>query len=146
MLPDDFFADQSFYLVRTDFSDETLWRHLLDDMNNVQYEELLHYDPGVIVVDDAANDGLGPEQLRRELSEGSRGVAIADATALTSPRHLILMTPYSPEDTPFRVPANAIGLVMDRLFLGHFWWELVLDVGDDGIIDVGISPLPRDDT
>ena len=145
MLPDDFFAGQSVYLVRTDFSDEPLWQHLLDDMNNVQYEEL-HYDPGVIVVDDAANDGLSPEQLRRDLPEGSRGVTIADTTALTSPRHLILMTPYSPDDTPFRVPANAIGLVVNPLVVGRFWWELALDVGDDGIIDVGISPLPRDDT
>lgn len=145
MLPYDIAPDQSVFVVRTDFSDEALWQSLLDDMNNVRYD--FPYITGVIVVDDAANDSLAPEQLRQELPEGSHGVAIADTTALTSPQHLILMTPYSPDDTPFRVPANAIGLVVNPLVVGRlFWWELALDLGDDGIFDPGIAPLPRDET
>ncbi|TDD55147.1 DUF6924 domain-containing protein [Saccharopolyspora elongata] len=100
-------------LVRTDFSDDAVWRSVLSRMQGPTPEDEDEFTAEYLIVDDPAYAGLTKEQIY-ELTDPERGeIFVVDKTTITDPEHPVWIVSVSDENEriDFRcLPEEAIGI------------------------------------
>ncbi|MEU4343987.1 hypothetical protein AB0H00_22430 [Nocardia sp. NPDC023852] len=122
-------------LLRTDFTDDAAWAQTLAAVIASYDEDTM---TGLTPIDDAAFDGLTPDELV-ELVDGQTYVFLADATTMTDSKHPILAVDTSDEDGPsgypvFRIAPSAIAEVEVNFLLSNMdFGDFADNVDDDGV-------------
>ncbi|WP_239085200.1 DUF6924 domain-containing protein [Streptomyces halstedii] len=121
-------------LVRTDYTDDTAWRSLLDTVHRPGpgYDDPIDdFSDYIDVVDDPKFEDSSPEQImalvaREETAAGL--VALADTTAMRDPDHRVLAVPLEdPIGHTFRVYPETVGTMMNNLAIGNTSIEDFMD-------------------
>ncbi len=125
-------------LVRTDFSDDALWREVL--RSTVDDDEEDEYYPQFTVVDDHRFDGLTIEGLLEVARPDQAYVFVADSWAMTDPEHPLLVVDTGRESAghvrgqSVRVTQPAIEVVESNLSIANMDFVDFVRVADaDGV-------------
>jgi hypothetical protein len=122
-------------VVRTDFSDERGWRAIRSRITS----PLRIFRPEVQFVEERAYEGATADDLLR-LIPGDTGhplLALADAAAMTSPGHPLLIVdvnPYETRGATFRALPQKLNGIAANLGLGNMdFGDFSAAVGEDGV-------------
>jgi hypothetical protein len=121
-------------VIRTDFSDEALWRKLKQD---VSATNSMGFSANVQFIDESQYDGLtGQELLQRIPGLNEYGcIFVADRITMTSvEHHLLVLDPSNPDGKTFRViPAEAWGVENNLSIANMDYYEFANAVDSDGV-------------
>lgn len=122
--------------VRTDFSNETSWKHICDDIRKPS--GAMGFIANVEFISDAAFDGLTPNQLVDGSTEDMEWPCafLIDKIAMTHPEHPILVVDLLDEPgRTFRVIPEEVWAVENNLSVGNVSFaELADAVDSEGIL------------
>jgi hypothetical protein len=119
-------ASNSNLLVRTDFTDVSLWNDLLDALSRETVDGFRAY---VDVVDDERWDSVSIDDLRAALPESSGTPVLfaADRTTLATPDHPILVVDARGDHAPFRCIAAELWGPDNNLSIGNMGFHEFAD-------------------
>lgn len=121
-------------LVCTDFSDRTAWEQASSEAQREYADGFRAYLEPIC---DPAFDGLSWEAVKAAVpGDDDEGAVlfIADAAALASPEHPILVVDLLDDRPPFRCIPSQLWSVENNLSIANMDWEEFADaVDDDGI-------------
>ena len=121
-------------LVRTDFTDSAAWEQASTE---AQQENADGFRACIEPVSDPAFDGLSWEVVKAAVpADDDEGAVlfIADAVALASPEHPILVVDLLEDRPPFRCIGSQLWGVENNLSIANMDWEDFADaVDDDGV-------------
>ena len=120
-------------LVRTDFTDSAAWEQA---STGAQQENADGFRACIEPVSDPAFDGLSWEAVKAAIPQAMMGAVlfIADAAALASPEHPILVVDLLENRPPFRCTGSQLWGVENNLSIANMDWEEFADsVDDDGV-------------
>ncbi len=131
---DDISNDSSTPVIRTDFTDEAMWRKILKD---VSATNSMGFSAKVRFIDDKQYSGLiGQELLQNIPGLNEYGcIFVADATTMsTVEHHLLVVDPANPEGKAFRVIPSEAWSVENNLSLANMDYSEFADSADpDGV-------------
>jgi hypothetical protein len=121
-------------VIRTDFTDETLWRKI---QKNISAPNSIGFSANVRFIDEKQYSGLtGHELLQRIPGLIEYGcIFIADSTTMTTmEHHLLVLDPSNPEGKTFRVIPSEAWSVENNLSLANMDYSEFVDSADpDGV-------------
>lgn len=138
----DMFRHATTPLVRTDFTDDTTWTHIVASVTApLDFEDDLpesgDYAPNITPVDDKNFQGLDGEALAGAYDDDLGGyVLLADSTSMSSPEDLtvVYVDMYDEPGRTFRCAAVEIASIEANLSIANMAFEEFADsVGEDGI-------------
>jgi hypothetical protein len=120
-------------LIRTDFSDERVWR---DVARAAAAESPEGFQAQLSILDDSAFDGAEPGELARAAAADGRHAClfVADAMTMRHDEHPLLCVDLRSGRRPFRVVPGALWGVENNLAIANMDYEEFADAVDaDGI-------------
>jgi hypothetical protein len=125
-------------LVRTDFTDSTAWEQASSE---AQQENADGFRAYIEPVSDPAFDGLSWEAVKAAVpADDDEGAVlfIADAAALASPEHPILVVDLLQDRPPFRCIGSQLWGVENNLSIANMDWEEFAEEFADAVDDDGV--------
>lgn len=114
-------------LIRTDFSDDALWRHVADIVSQPQTDDGEVYVAELTLVDDRAFDGITLNELVAEIATSPHSyIFVVDSDAIADPEHSVLAVDTSGDsgDHPtFRVHPSQMPTVESNLSIDNMDFE-----------------------